>query len=68
MNKRRWIIKAKSSKPRADDDTPPPMNRIGYGTEIEGQYGPVILCTIYAIPLGWDGELMLALSSTERKA
>ena len=33
--------------------------RIGSATETEGEFGPVILATIEALPLNWNGEFAL---------
>lgn len=39
--------------------------RIGSATECEGEFGPMILCTIESTPLNWDG--VFALFPKEKK-
>lgn len=38
--------------------------RIGSATAAEGEHGPVIMGTIEAVPVNWNGEFMLVEAGT----
>lgn len=41
--------------------------RIGSATEVEGEHDTVVLGTIEAVPLNWNGEFMLVESKNTPK-